>query len=119
MYRRLQINVLHLFNDALICIQQAQNFPDCPHMPIEELRSRITLANDCFVAICVSETWEDLNAAIKSIRLCRDYCDYLDSHVIRPKDRATWGGPYRKAASSIDQIESALAEAAVKEYQLF
>lgn len=119
MYRRLQINVLRLFNEALTQIQHAQNEPDCPVLPIQELRGRITQANDSFVAMAITETWESVDSTMKAVNLVKDYCDYLDAHVIRPKDLKTWGKHYRKAASSIDQIYDALYEASINEYALF
>ena len=119
MYRRLQINVLRLFNEALTNIQHAQNEPDCPVLPVQELRNRITQANDSFVAMAVSETWESVDSTLKAVNLVKDYCDYLDAHVIIPKNLSTWGKHYRKAASDIDQIYDQLNEASIKEYALF
>ena len=119
MYRRLLINVLHLFNDALTNIQHAQNCSDCPALPVQELRDRITQANDSFVAMAVSEIWESVDSTMKAINLVKDYCDYLDAHVILPKNLSTWVKHYRKAASDIDQIYDLLYEVSVKEYALF
>ena len=119
MYRRLMINVLDLFHNALIHIQHAQNEPDCPALPLQELKNRIITANDSFVAMCVAEIWESVDSTLKCVNLAKDYCDYLDAHVIRPKDLPTWGKHYRKAASCIDQIYDQLYECSIKEYSLF
>lgn len=119
MYRRLMIDVLDLFHEALTHIQHAQNVPECPAMIMQELKDRIIVANDSFVALCVSEIWESIDSTIKCVNLARDYCDYIDAHVIRPKDNTTWGSHYRKAAARIDQIYSQLYEVSIKEYSLF
>lgn len=119
MYRRLMIEVLDLFHSALTHIQHAQNCSDCPVLPIAELRGRIITANDNFVAMAVSECWESVDATMKCVNLAKDYCDYLDAHVIRPGNILKWVEHYRKAASCIDQIYDHLYEVSVKEYALF
>lgn len=119
MYRRMMINVLDLFHEALTHIQHAQNCPDCPVLLVTELRNRITYANDSFVAMAVSEIWESVDSTLKAVNLARDYCDYLDAHVVTPKMLNTWAGHYRKAASCIDKIYDHLYECSIKEYQLF
>lgn len=119
MYRRMLIEILDLFHEALTNIQHAQNCPDCPLLPVNELRNRIISANDSFVAMAVSEIWESVDSTLKAVNLCKDYCDYLDAHVVTPKMLRTWAGHYRKAASCIDQIYVKLYSVSIHEYALF
>lgn len=119
MYRRMMIKVLDLFHNALTHIQHAQNVPDCPALTMQELKDRIIYANDSFVAMCVTELWESVDSTLKCVNLVRDYCDYMDAHVLKPKDLSTWGKLYQQAESCIDEIYYQLNECSIREYSLF
>ena len=112
------IEILDDFHSALISIQHALNSYNAPGVTLDELKKRVTTANDSFVAMAVSDIWESVDSTIKCVNQALDLCDFIDSFDFPFNVNAEWYGHYCKAEETIRSIHSKLSGIAVKEYNL-
>ena len=112
------IEILDDFHAALVSIQHALNAYNAPAVTLEELKKRVTTANDSFVAMAVSEVWESVDSTLKCVNLALDLCDFIDSFDFPFNANAEWYAHYRSAEETIRSIHSKLSEIAIKEYNL-
>ena len=85
---------------------------------LQELKKRVTTANDSFVAMAVSEVWESVDSTLKCVNLALDLCDFIDSFDFPFNVNAEWYAHYRSAEETIRSIHSKLSDIAVREYNL-
>lgn len=119
MYRRLQIDVLDDFHAALVSIQHAINSQNSPTISLNEFKSRVTAANDSFVAMAISECWESVNCTLKALNYAIDFMHYIDSFEYTPEINKEWHAHYQNASMAVNRIYSKLYDVSVKEYALF
>lgn len=118
MYRRLSIEILDDFNAALVAIQHALNDPYAPGVTLDELKKRVTTANDSFVAMVASEIWESVDSTIKCVNFALDLCEFID-HYDYPSDiNANWHAKYSIAKRSMQCIYDKLNQISCREYAL-
>lgn len=116
MYRRLTIEILDDFNEALCTIQHAINSYYAPGFTLEELKKRVTTANDSFVAMVVSEIWESVNSTQKCVNQAIDLCAFIDSFDYSPEINSNWYSIYKKVPGILNRIYDKLEAIAAREY---
>ena len=112
------IELLDDFHAALISIQHALNSYNSPVVTLEELKKRVTTANDSFVAMAISGIWESVDSTIKCVNIALDLCDFIDSFDFPFNVNAEWYTHYTSAEETIRSIHSKLSSIALKEYNL-
>ena len=112
------IEILDDYHAALISIQHALNAYNAPAVTLEELKKRVTTANDSFVAMAISGIWESVDSTLKCVNLALDLCDFIDSFDFPFNVNAEWYAHYKSAEETIRSIHSKLSIIAVKEYNL-
>ena len=116
MYRRLSIEILDDFHEALCTIQHAINAEYAPTISLGELHKRVTTANDSFVAMAVSEIWESVGSTQKCVNQAIDLCDFIDSFDYSPEINSKWYSIYKKVPGILNRIYDKLNAIAAKEY---
>lgn len=112
------IEILDDFHAALISIQHALNSYNAPGVTLSELKKRVTVANDSFVAMAVSDIWESVDSTIKCVNQALDLCDFINSFDFPFNVNAEWYGHYCNAEKTIRSIHTKLSNIAAKEYNL-
>ena len=112
------IEILDDYHAALISIQHALNAYNAPAVTLEELKKRVTTANDSFVAMAISGIWESVDSTLKCVNLALDLCDFIDSFDFPFNVNTEWYDHYKSAEETIRSIHSKLSAIAVKEYNL-
>ena len=112
------IEILDDYHAALISIQHALNAYNAPAVTLEELKKRVTTANDSFVAMAISGIWESVDSTLKCVNLALDLCDFIDSFDFPFNVNAEWFAHYKTAEETIRSIHSKLSGIAIKEYNL-
>ena len=112
------IEILDDFHSALISIQHALNSYNAPGVTLDELKKRVTVANDSFVAMAVSDIWESVGITLKCVNQALDLCDFIDSFDFPFNVNAEWYGHYCNAEKTIRSIHSKLTAIEVKELNL-
>lgn len=118
MYRRLSIEIMDEFHAALVAIQHALNDPYAPGVTLDELKKRVTAANDSYVAMVASEIWESVDSTIKCVNFALDLCEFID-HYDYPSDKnANWHAKYLASKRSLQSIYDKLYRISCSEYSL-
>lgn len=112
------IEILDDYHAALISIQHALNAYNAPAVTLEELKKRVTTANDSFVAMAISGIWETVDSTLKCVNLALDLCDFIDSFDFPFNANEEWYEHYKSAEETIRSIHSKLSSIAIKEYNL-
>lgn len=118
MNRKLEIDILDNFHDALIYIQHALNDPNAPNITMAEFKKRVTLANDSYVAMIVSEIWESVDSTLKCVNQCLDLIEFIDNNMYDQAVHEKWFAYYCNAKKDIDLIYHLLYEESCRQNAL-
>ena len=116
MYRRLSIEILDDFHAALVAIQHALNDPYAPGVTLDELKKRVTTANDSYVAMVASEIWEYVDSTIKCVNFALDLCEFIDHYDYPADNNDNWHAKYSIAKQSLHSIYDKLYMISCNEY---
>lgn len=74
---------------ASIMLKDCSNQPDAPHSALNQLKSRIIQTSDYYVALVLSQEWNDIGGVIKCLNLALDLCAHIKSYY-KVKDVLCW-----------------------------
>ena len=118
MNRKIELDILDNFHEALIYIQHALNDPKAPNITMAEFKKRVTLANDSYVAMIVSEIWESVDSTLKCVNQCLDLIEFIDNNMYDQAVHEKWVAYYCQATNDLDLIDHLRAEESCRQYAL-